>query len=122
MATPELEAIAERAEALTYTRPDHSSKEIRGGKMMTPTPAAVAFTGELQPATPAVIRRMPEGTDARDVVVVFTGQELKTGDSIQSTLAASMMTVGEDYKVETVEDWREGQFYEVTALRVKGTH
>lgn len=120
MSTPELEAIAELSEPLTMVRPEHAAKTVRGGKMSTPDESLVEFNGNLQPAEARQLRRLAPGTDARDVVVIFTGQELLDADVIEGTLALSMLKPGEKYIVKSVEIWTEGKFFEATALRDTG--
>ena len=117
MATAQLDAIARRSEPLTFKRPTQGAKRVIGGKMQTPLGAVTPFDGEVQPSSP---KHLPQGTQTRDVVVIFTGTEIVVDDEIKSTLANSIIEPDEVYVVQTAENWRAGEFFEATALRRKG--
>lgn len=69
--------------------------------------------GEICPATPEQLERLPEADRSTETIAILTGMQLTAGSD---TLAPDTVTWrGGTYKVVSVQDWSGFGFYEVLA-------
>ncbi len=102
----ELALVVTRSAASTYT----------GGRLDTPTTAALSISASVQPLTGRDLKRLPEGSRVSDALVLFTTTELKTSGAGQSP---DLIAIGgESYEVQNVEAWGNvGSFWKAIVLK-----
>lgn len=76
----------------------------------------VQISADVEDASPADLKSLPEGTNLDDVIAVWSGSELKIGD--QSGQGSDVLIVdGKHYRVVKLEDWSENGYWMAFAER-----
>lgn len=73
-----------------------------------------SIIGVIQPATPAELKLMPEGSRLDDVLSVWCAEELRAGDG--KTLEPDVLVIDrKSYKVTKCEPWADNGYWRVFA-------
>ncbi len=76
----------------------------------------VTIIADVEDASPADLKNLPEGTNLDDVIAVWSGSELRIGD--QTSKGSDVLIVdGKHYRVVKLEDWSENGYFMAFAER-----
>lgn len=79
-----------------------------------------SITASVQPGGgPQDLARVPEGLRTRDVVKIFTDDDLRTADETQSLPADRILYLDEEYEVVAVDDFTMTQMPHLEAIAVR---
>src|SRR5665213_969994 len=111
----ELNGDEDFASVITLRRPAPPTFANEGVASYTYQPD-VSIVANVQDASPADLKVLPEGTNLADVVAIWTGNELKIGD--QTGQGSDLLIIkGKSYRVIKLEDWSDNGYFMAFAER-----
>jgi hypothetical protein len=77
----------------------------------------ITLNANVQPMGPKDLLRLPENWRSRAPLLVFTTKPLVLASVEDSTISDSFVWGGDEYEIQSIENWSQFGFYRATALK-----
>lgn len=102
---------------LVITRPKPGEYDSRG-RWLAQHAEEITIRANVQPFGPRDLLRLPENWRTRAPLLVFATEPLYTAEVKNSNTSDKFIWNGDEYEIQSVEDWHQFGFYRCTALKV----